>query len=101
MRWPRVRITLRRMMGVIALAALGLGMWRWTHPAPPSPQARALELALSVPTSSHYEATAIYEAALFQEQVAPGTLTRLARLPNVKASRIADGRPLPLAGPAL
>jgi hypothetical protein len=65
-------------------------------PGPPSPQARALELALSVPTSSHYEAAAIYQAALFHEEIAPGTLTKLAGLPKVKASRITDARPLPL-----
>lgn len=39
---------------------------RWTRKDIPSPEARALELALSVPTSSDYEATAIYQAAIFQ-----------------------------------
>jgi hypothetical protein len=97
MRLPRVRTTLRRMMAVVALAALGLGLWRWTRKDIPSPEARALELALSVPASSDYEATAIYQAAIFQEQISPGALTKLAELPKVKASQIPDGRPFPLS----
>jgi hypothetical protein len=96
MRLPRVRFTVRRMMALVGVAALGLGVWVWWHRDPPSPRARALELAHSIPTASHYEATAIYQAAMFREQVAPGSLTRLARLPRVQLSRIADGRPLPL-----
>jgi hypothetical protein len=68
----------------------------WWHRDPPSPRARALELAHSIPTASYYETTAIYQAAMFREQVAPGSLTRLTPLPRVQLSRIADGRPLPL-----
>jgi hypothetical protein len=96
MRLPSVRFTVRRMMVIVAAAAFGLGAWVWWHRGPPSPHARALELAGSVPTSSHYEATAIYQAVLFHEQVAPGSLTRLAQLPSVQVSRIDDGQPLPL-----
>src|SRR5690242_15424450 len=97
MRWPRIRITLRRMMALVALAALVLGVWRWTRKGIPTPEARALELSLSVPTSSDYEATAIYQAAIFQETISPGALTKLADLPKVKVSQISDGRPLPLS----
>jgi hypothetical protein len=92
-----MRITLRRMMAVVALAALVLGFWRWTRKETPTPEARALEIALSVPTSSDYEATAIYQAAIFQETISPGALTKLAELPRVKLSQITDGRPLPLS----
>ena len=93
MRLPRVRITIRRMMAVVALAALVLGVWRLTHKVIPNPEARALELALSVPTSSDYEATAIYQAAIFQEQVSPGALTKLAELPKVQTSRLGGRLP--------
>jgi hypothetical protein len=57
----------------------------------------ALTLALGTPTSSDYEATAIYHAAMFHEKVKPGCLTRLAALPRVTSTRIADGEPFPLA----
>jgi hypothetical protein len=91
MRLPGVRITIRRMMAVVALAALVLGVWKWTHRDIPTPQARALELALSVPTTSEYEATAIYRAAIHQEQVSPGALTMLAKLPKVQTFRLGSG----------
>jgi len=84
------------MMALVALAALVLGVWRWTHKYIPSPEARALELALSVPTSSDYEATAIYQAAIFQEKISPGALTKLTELPKVKTSRL-GGEPVPLS----
>jgi hypothetical protein len=91
----RVRFTIRRMLVVVALAALVLGVWRWTDL--PTPEARALELALSVPTSSDYEATAIYQAAIYQERISPGALTKRTELPKVKVSGIPDGRLLPLS----
>ena len=94
MRLPRVRITIRRMMTVVALAALVLGVWKSTRRYIPTPQARALELALSVPTTSDYEATAIYRAAIHQEQVSPGALTMLAELPKIQTFRLGSG-PLP------
>jgi hypothetical protein len=97
MNLPRVRITVLRMMVVVAMSAFGPGLWVWWYKESPSPRVRALELARSVPTASYYESAAIYQAAMFHEQVAPGSLTRLASLPAVRVSRINDGRPLPLA----
>jgi hypothetical protein len=91
MHLPRMRITIWRMMAVVALVALVLGVWKWTHRYTPTPQARALELALSVPTTSDYEATAIYRAAIHQEQISPGTLTLLAQLPKIQTSRLGSG----------
>jgi hypothetical protein len=85
---PRVRITIRRMMAVVALVALVLGVWKWTHKYIPTPQARALELALSVPTTSDFKANAIYRAAIHQEQISPGAMTLLAKLPKIQTFRL-------------
>jgi hypothetical protein len=82
------------MMAVVALVALVLGVWKWTHKYIPTPQARALELALSVPTTSDFEATAIYRAAILQEQISPGALTMQAKLPKIQTFRLGSG-PLP------
>jgi hypothetical protein len=79
---------------MVAVAALVLGVWKWTHRYIPTSQARALELALSVPTTSDYEATAIYRAAIHLEQVSPGALTMLAKLPKIQTFRLGSG-PLP------
>src|SRR4051812_21503573 len=97
MRLPRVRFTVRSMMAAVALAALAFGAWVWYRKPPPSPHALALTLALGTPTTSDYEATAIYHAAMFHEKVKPGCLTSLTTLPRVKTTRIEEDRPLPLS----
>lgn len=94
MRRPRLRFTLGRMMGAVAVLAPFLSLLRQDPRL--SPQSQALRYAVSRPSGSPHEATAIYLIAEHAEETLPGLL---ARRPTIEASPLTrpHGPPLPLS----